>query len=208
MSIKESIIHEALKLFSLKGFSSTSITDILEATGSSKGGFYNHFKSKEDLFFAVLAHARQIWREKVLTGLDKVDLPLDKMCRLLENYRDLYLIDQENIPGGCIFINLAVELADKYPHLADGVNQGFAGFKTMINNLLNDAKKQGVVNADESTEALTEMVFASMLGASVMYSVDKSVEHLQRTIGAIIQYLHSQIYLKHSLSGNQLTKTA
>lgn len=189
MSIKESIIHEALKLFSLKGFSSTSITDILEATGSSKGGFYNHFKSKEDLFFAVLERARQIWREKVLIELDTVDQPLDKICKLLENYRDLYLIDAENIPGGCIFINLAVELADKYPHLADGVNQGFAGFKTMVNNLLNDAKKQGLLKAGASTEAMTEMVFTSMLGASVMYSVDKSTEHLQRTIGAIIQYL-------------------
>ena len=191
MSIKESIIHEALKLFSLKGFSSTSITDILEATGVSKGGFYNHFKSKEDLFFAVLERARQIWREKVLTDLDKVEPPLDKICKLLENYRDLYLIDSESIPGGCIFINLAVELADKYPHLADGVNQGFSGFKTMVNNFLNDAKKQGDIKGDTSTEAMTEMVFASMLGASVMYSVDKSTENLQRTIGAIIQYLHT-----------------
>jgi hypothetical protein len=84
-----------------------------------------------------------------------------------------------------------VELADKYPHLADGVNQGFAGFKTMVNNLLNDAKKQGVLKVDASTEAMTEMVFAGMLGASVMYSVDKSTENLQRTIGAIIQYLHT-----------------
>jgi AcrR family transcriptional regulator len=191
MSIKESIIHEALKLFSLKGFSSTSITDILEATGASKGGFYNHFKSKEDLFFAVLAHARQIWREKVLTDLDRVSQPLEKICKLLENYRDLYLIDSEDIPGGCIFINLAVELADKYPHLADEVNQGFSGFKTMVNNFFNNAKKQGFLRGDTSTEAMTEMVFASMLGASMMYSVDKSTENLQRTIGAIIQYLRT-----------------
>jgi AcrR family transcriptional regulator len=191
MSIKESIIHEALKLFSLKGFSSTSITDILEATGASKGGFYNHFKSKEDLFFAVLEHARQIWREKVLTDLDRVSQPLEKICKLLENYRDLYLMDSEDIPGGCIFINLAVELADKYPHLADAVNQGFSGFKTMVNNFFNNAKKQGLLRGDTSTEAMTEMVFASMLGASMMYSVDKSTENLQRTIGAIIQYLRS-----------------
>ncbi len=191
MSIKENIIHESLRLFSLKGFSSTSITDILEAAGVSKGGLYNHFKSKEDLFFAVLERARQIWREKVLTDIDKVEPPLEKICKLLENYRDLYLGDSENIPGGCIFINLAVELADKYPHLADGLNQGFSGFKTMVNNLLNDAKKQGALRGDISTEAMTEMVFASMLGASVMYSVDKSAGNLHRTIGAIIRYLRT-----------------
>jgi AcrR family transcriptional regulator len=37
MNLKEKIVHESLKLFSLKGFLSTSIHDILEATGSSKG---------------------------------------------------------------------------------------------------------------------------------------------------------------------------
>ncbi|MEJ2365372.1 MAG: TetR family transcriptional regulator, partial [Deltaproteobacteria bacterium] len=33
-----------MRLFSMKGFLSTSITDILEAADASKGGFYNHFK--------------------------------------------------------------------------------------------------------------------------------------------------------------------
>ncbi len=191
MSIKENIIHESLRLFSLKGFSSTSITDILEATGASKGGFYNHFKSKEELFYAVLEHARRIWREKVLTGLDQADQPLDKICKILGNYRDLYLIDSEDIPGGCIFITLAVELADKYPHLANEVNQGFTGFKAMLNNLLHNARKQGVLKGNTSTEAVTEMVFAGMLGASMMYSVDKSTENLRHTIDAIIQYLRN-----------------
>jgi len=59
MSLKETIIHESLRLFSLKGFLSTSINDILEAANTSKGGFYNHFASKEELFFEVLDEARK-----------------------------------------------------------------------------------------------------------------------------------------------------
>ena len=43
MSLKEKIIHESLKLFSLNGFLSTSILDIISAAETSKGGFYNHF---------------------------------------------------------------------------------------------------------------------------------------------------------------------
>ena len=65
MNLKEKIIHESLRLFSLKGFLSTSIQDILEAVNTSKGGLYNHFKGKEDLFFHVLEEARRIWREKI-----------------------------------------------------------------------------------------------------------------------------------------------
>ena len=75
MNLKETIIHESLKLFSLRGFLSTSISDILEAAHTSKGGFYNHFASKDDLFFQVLEEARRIWREKTLAGLDEVVSP-------------------------------------------------------------------------------------------------------------------------------------
>ena len=71
MNLKESIIHESLRLFSLKGFLSTSIQDILSAADTSKGGFYNHFKSKEDLFYQVLEEARNIWRERCLYRMDQ-----------------------------------------------------------------------------------------------------------------------------------------
>ena len=73
LSLKDRIIHEALRQFSSKGFMSTSISDILESAGASKGGLYNHFKSKEDLFFAALSEARKIWRQRNLAGLNHSD---------------------------------------------------------------------------------------------------------------------------------------
>ena len=50
MNLREQILEESLKLFSLKGFLSTSMNDILTACQTSKGGLYNHFPSKEALF--------------------------------------------------------------------------------------------------------------------------------------------------------------
>jgi len=72
-----------LKLFSLKGFLSTSINDILKAANTSKGGFYNHFASKEDLFFEVLFEAQRIWREKTLSSLDEIESPVGKIQTFL-----------------------------------------------------------------------------------------------------------------------------
>ena len=86
VSLKDRIIHEALRQFSSKGFMSTSISDILESVGASKGGLYNHFKSKEDLFFAALSEARKIWRQRNLAGLDHCDRPLGKLKQILEKY--------------------------------------------------------------------------------------------------------------------------
>ena len=187
--LKATIIHESLKLFSLKGFLSTSIEDILTAANSSKGGFYNHFPTKEALFVDVLDEARRIWRERCLSGLDEIESPVGKIVRLLENYRDKYLKDGENFPGGCIFVTFSVELDDQLPHLAKEVNSGFAGLKAMLQSLLDEGKTAGELRSDANTSAMTEMLLAGMLGSSVIYGVDKSVDSLDKSIGTLIEYL-------------------
>jgi AcrR family transcriptional regulator len=161
----------------------------LTAANTSKGGFYNHFKSKEDLFFQVLDEARRIWREKNLSGLDKISNPVEKIKRFLQNFRDLYLKDAENFPGGCIFITFAVELNDQRPHLSREVNKGFVGLKRMIQRLLDEGRDAGKLGGDVSTGAVTEMLFAGMLGATVMYGLDKSAVNLDRSIEALMDYL-------------------
>ena len=189
MALKEKIIFESMRLFSLKGFLSTSIHDILEAAQTSKVGLYNHFKSKEALFFAVLKEAQKIWREKNFVGLNEIEKPVEKVKRLLKNYRDLYLKDTVNFPGGCIFVTLSVELDDQRPHLSRELNKGFSGFKLMINRLLEQGKESGELRDDVNNEALTEMIFAGMLGASVIYGTEKSLDSLDKSINALIAYI-------------------
>lgn len=50
------IIKSGMKLFAQKGFSSTSIQEIATESNISKGAFYLHFKSKDDLLLAILEY--------------------------------------------------------------------------------------------------------------------------------------------------------
>ena len=50
----EKIVVTAARLFVEKGYEQTSVQDILDATGLSKGGLYHHFKSKEQILDAVM----------------------------------------------------------------------------------------------------------------------------------------------------------
>jgi len=189
MDLKQRIIQEALRLFSLKGFLSTSVQDILNAAHASKGGFYNHFKSKDELFFAVLSEARKIWRAKNLEGLDQTPSPMAKVERLLNNYRDQYLKDSSCLPGGCIFVTFSVELDDQRPGLAQEVNRGFVNLKGLIRRLLEESKAAGELRSEVDTRAVTEMIFAGMLGATVTYGMEKSPAILDMTIDALLDYL-------------------
>jgi TetR/AcrR family transcriptional repressor of nem operon len=189
MTLKENIIYEALRQFSTKGFLATSTADIIQAAGTSKGGLYNHFKSKEHLFFEALSQARKIWRERNLAGVGRIPRPVDKLKQILANYRDRYLTDSENFPGGCIFVNLLVELSDQRPHLAEAVNEGFVRFKAMLKRLLEEERAAGSLKTGVDIDKVVEMIFAGLLGACVMYTSDKSKQNLDLTISALVAYL-------------------
>jgi len=193
VQMKQRIVYEAMKLFSSKGFLSTSIHDIMGNAKISKGGLYNHFKSKDDLFFEVLSEARKIWREKNLAGLDDIKKPVAKIKKLLENYRDRYLKDKKTFPGGCFFVGLSVELDDQRPRFSRELNKGFVRLKAMIKRLLDQGKKSGELRPEVDTKAVTEMIFSGMLGVSVIYGTDKSSEGLDRSMNALIEYLESLI---------------
>jgi hypothetical protein len=137
----------------------------------------------------VLEEARRIWREKNLSNLDDLINPLEKIKKLLENYKDRYLKDADNFPGGCFFITLSVELNDQRPHLAKEIDKGFIGLKNMFKKLLDQTKASGQLIADVDTEIVTEMIFNSMLGASVSYGANKSKVSLDKSVRSIIDYL-------------------
>jgi TetR/AcrR family transcriptional repressor of nem operon len=191
IDLKEKIVQESLRLFSLKGFLSTSIQDIMSVANASKGGVYNHFKSKDDIFLAVLSEARKIWRDRNLKDLDKIESPVEKIKKLLENYRDRYLKDTNTFPGGCIFVSLSVELDDQRPDFSGELNQGFSRLKAMVKRYLDQGKDAGELRKDVDTEAVTEMIFAGMLGASVIYGLDKTPRCIDRCFNALIGYLET-----------------
>ncbi len=190
-SSREKIVSESLKLFSLKGFNNTSISDILAATKMSKGGFYNHFKSKEELFTAVLSEARRVWRLQNLADVDKEDREIDRLKKILANFRDRYLKDAVHFPGGCVFITLSVELDDQMPHLSSQLSDGFKRTKALLKGYLDRAKEKGEIRSDVSTSHVSEVIFSCILGASVVYGMDKSDSQLDRNIKALIHYLES-----------------
>lgn len=191
MSLKNRIIEESLKLFSLKGFNNTSLKDILSVTDASKGGFYNHFKSKDDLFFHVLEKARQIWREKNLSGLDEINSPVAKLEKLLQNYGEKYLKDRSATPGGCVFITLSVELNDQSPKLFSEIDRGFVGLKKLIKHHLDEGKNRHELIATTDIDMVTEVLFNGMLGASVCFGAHKSEQDLDRSIQALTNFLAS-----------------
>ena len=85
LQTRQHIIRKSLQLFSVKGYFNTSINDILEATGLTKGGLYGHFPSKEDIWYAVYDEAVKNWRSIVFKDMRTVTDPIERIKKTIEN---------------------------------------------------------------------------------------------------------------------------
>jgi AcrR family transcriptional regulator len=76
---KQNVIHSAHQLFIDKGFQATSIQDILDYSGISKGTFYNYFSSKNELLIGIYKTIhKKLEKEKndLLVGRDPSDIEI------------------------------------------------------------------------------------------------------------------------------------
>lgn len=80
------LLLSARKVFARDGFEAARLEDIAKEAGHTRGAFYAHFSSKEDLFFALLeqqAYEHQLAMQRLLSPLQE---PKDKLRALCEYY--------------------------------------------------------------------------------------------------------------------------
>ncbi|ALC82314.1 MULTISPECIES: TetR/AcrR family transcriptional regulator [Bacillus] len=97
-----SIINQAIKLFAEKGYKTTSVQEIADECGISKGAFYIYFKSKDALLVSILEY----YYHKVFTRIDEL-----KTSHLppKEVYRKQLAVYYENILEHQDFITMQMK---------------------------------------------------------------------------------------------------
>ncbi|MGM0845100.1 MAG: TetR/AcrR family transcriptional regulator [Bacillota bacterium] len=75
------IIEVGMRLFASKGFSTTSVQEIATESGISKGAFYLHFKSKDDLLLGILQYHFDIINSTIIEETKNIDDPREKLIR-------------------------------------------------------------------------------------------------------------------------------
>ncbi|MFP5106132.1 TetR/AcrR family transcriptional regulator [Neobacillus sp. C211] len=89
------IIKSGMKLFAQKGFSSTSIQEIATESGISKGAFYLHFKSKDDLLLAILEYIFETIDSSLLDFENQGLSPREKFIKQLTAFFGTFIGHKE-----------------------------------------------------------------------------------------------------------------
>lgn len=183
------IVERALELFSVRGYFNTSLNDILEAARITKGGFYGHFKSKEALWFAVYDEAAAIWRQIVMRGIRDIDDPVERVrAFIMHDMRDY--LGKDIFPGGCFFLNMAVELSGQSAGMAGYVRQGIDGAARMVTAWLREAERKGLLRPDLDLDEAGHFIMISLNGAAALYALDHDDRVWRRAVSQLDVYIN------------------
>ncbi|MEX2122254.1 MAG: TetR/AcrR family transcriptional regulator [Woeseia sp.] len=156
------ITAAALGAFAEKGYAATRITDVAKRAGVSKGLLYLYFKTKEELFKAVI-------RSFVSPRIDALKSAIDKTELTAEEYlRGPFLDFAKQVPKSParVLVRLMIAEGAKHPDLAawyqdNVVAHGLAALRELI--------ERGVQNGEFRKSALQE--FPHMIVAPVMFAM-------------------------------------
>lgn len=183
-STRQRIVDAADDLFYRQGFEHTSFASIAQAVQISRGNFYHHFKSKDEILEAVIdkrlvdtASMLEAWQAKGATPQDRIRC----FVRIVISNRakiELY---------GCPVGSLCTELA-KLDHDAQGrAAEIFTLFRTWLRGQF-EALGQG-----EASDDLAMHVLGWSQGVAVMASAFRDPDYVEREVANIERWLQKNI---------------
>src|SRR3978361_1086092 len=116
MDTRQRILIAAMELFAAKGYSSTSVSDILARSQANSGSLYYYFPGKQDVLIGVLeARLTGIGPRLLEPAWQGVEDPIDRIFALLARYRAM--LQESECLYGCPIGSLALELHEAEPQV-------------------------------------------------------------------------------------------
>src|ERR1700748_1167408 len=145
---RQFIIETTAGIFNTKGYAGTSMSDITEATGLTKGSIYGNFGNKEDVALAAFDYNHGKVRSVISQRINAAKTYHDKLMVYAQVY-DQFTRSNFFPQGGCPILNTAVEADDTNPLLKDRAAKAITGWKKRIMDMI-----QAGVDAGEFKEGL------------------------------------------------------
>lgn len=187
---KEKLLDAAQRLMLAKGFPATTVEEICETAGLTKGSFFHYFESKDDLGKAVLDR----YAERGLGALDTASFrrQSDPLKRIIASID--FWIDRINDPStecGCLLGNFAQELSDTHPTIRAQCVQYFDRWTQMLKQDFDEAKSAYRPRAQIDTQGLAEHYVAVLEGALLMAKAKRDRKIFERNLTHLKRYIRT-----------------
>lgn len=186
---KQFIVEKTAPIFNAKGFAGTSLNDLTEATGLTKGSIYGNFENKDDVALAVFdynfAQVTAYVKEKILARENAVE----RLLVYPEVYRNFLKIPF--LKSGCPILNTSTEADDTHPELRKRAAGALAFWKKSIENQIKRGMERKEIQAGTNPVQVA-VVMMSLIEGAIMQA---------KTTGKSTELTIAMDYLEEMIRG-------
>jgi AcrR family transcriptional regulator len=165
-SIPDRLREAALALFAEKGFAGTSVQDIVDAAGVTKGGMYHYFRSKEDLLYGIYAEVLQMQRDRLDRFADE-EGPVE--ARLRAAAADVVRTAMETIRSSTIFYRSLHDLSEDKQR---AVRAERRRYHERFRGMVLEGQRDGSFRADVDADVAVDYFFGAVHHLPVWWSAE------------------------------------
>jgi AcrR family transcriptional regulator len=174
------IIETVAPIFNRQGYVGTSMSDLTEATGLTKGALYGNFENKD----ALALSAFQYNSNQLLHALDEVlsreGIAMDKLVNLMAFYKKYDVFTQPL--GGCPILNVGVDSQYNHRVLGAATREVIRIIEGKIALVLEEGVNKGEMKIPVPPLQFAKQFFTMIMGAISMATITGDRKYLYNTM--------------------------
>jgi AcrR family transcriptional regulator len=185
------IVEKTAAIFNRKGYAGTSLTDLTEATGLSKGSIYGNFANKDEVALAVFDYNLFLLNNGINAAAGNSTNAVDKLLKMANFYRSEFknLITQ----GGCPLLNTAIEADDTHPQLKEKVAKGIRAWKNKIESVVKQGIESKEIKATVNTSEFATEFIALIEGGIMLARATGNSSMLSVCINRVEKMINNEL---------------
>jgi TetR/AcrR family transcriptional repressor of nem operon len=197
---KTKLLNAALSVIRTKGYSASTVDDICHAAGVTKGGFFHHFRSKEELAVAAAEHWGAVADGVFATAPYRVlSDPLDRLLGYVD-FRKAIL--QGELPEyTCLVGTMVQEAYETHPLIREACDKTISEHAAMVEADIAEAMHKYGIDGDWTAKSLALYTQAVIQGAFIL----AKAKHAPAVAAGCLDHLRR--YLEMLFTRHQLKET-
>lgn len=185
------IIEKAAPVFNRKGYSGTSLSDIIEATGLTKGAIYGNFENKDEIALAVFQYNARNQGKRLDDACMGRKSAADTLIAITEYYRiNWQAIFQR---GGCPFMNAAIEADDNLPFLKKHVQHSIKSWVQRLSRIIDEGVKSGEFRKNLDTAEYAYGMVTLIEGGIMLAKIENNPKHIFAAMDRIVKMMKEEL---------------
>ena len=180
-------MHDAMHVFWTRGYHATSLTDLLDGTGLSKGSLYKAFGDKKSLFLKALDH----YAEEGLEELAEALAAPGSVKAAIRAALTIYVPLSAGNTGrrGCMVMATAAEMLPHDPEIGARVQDTFRRIQALLAGAVGRGQATGEITIDQDKRDVARFLTCQIEGMRLLGKVGSTRQEMAAVVEAAMRSL-------------------